>query len=613
MKKIILGLFMALVALFSSCQSDSSVNYKGGEQTFSLSINDNTISKATLASLPSHYVIELYKLSSQTAAVSGDPVYRIEQYSDQEFTLSLDDDSYYSALVWADYDEYNAGNELVYNTDDLKQVSIDGQPTSAAFSGSLRFYFDVQDAPVYYDIALTHAVAQVNFVQSEVFTADDNVLSVEFANSYSVNVDDNSISSLGESVTYSFDDIDIGAVAQTIASSYIIAVADDAETVSTTEQTVMSLKSTFNSEVVKELYNIPFTRNYQTNITGSYSDLYNTVISVDSQSGFTASFDQTLETTVDYVTNNEVSNCYIVALSGINQSLEIPIGGRINAFWGNMQYGNNSANMVAENDVLSLSTLWYDNASDPDITYSYKYVDGQAVAVVKVPFNVKAGNVVFAVKNAAGTILWSWHLWITDYNPTDAVAGDLMDRNLGARSTGYYTSTGEGVLFYQFGRKDPFTVAVSNPVSATVSFATATNNPTIFYTNSGNWSSNGEVSGYWNDYTATEETTKSIFDPSPLGWKMPLNGVWSSYTNANTPWSATTYERIHTSGAVYPAFGCLSSSYASWSGNATSGYLWSATADSDANSRYMYFTSTDIYPGNVIYRAYGLPVCPVKE
>ncbi len=45
--------------------------------------------------------------------------------------------------------------------------------------------------------------------------------------------------------------------------------------------------------------------------------------------------------------------------------------------------------------------------------------------------------------------LWSWHLWITNYNPAE-LAQNTMDRNIGAMTT---TDPG---FYYQFNRKDPF-------------------------------------------------------------------------------------------------------------------------------------------------------------
>ena len=70
----------------------------------------------------------------------------------------------------------------------------------------------------------------------------------------------------------------------------------------------------------------------------------------------------------------------------------------------------------------------------------------------------RKGNAVIAAKDAAGNILWSWHIWLTD-QPVEHVyknnAGTVMDRNLGATSATPGDIGALGLL-YQWGRKDPF-------------------------------------------------------------------------------------------------------------------------------------------------------------
>ncbi len=96
------------------------------------------------------------------------------------------------------------------------------------------------------------------------------------------------------------------------------------------------------------------------------------------------------------------------------------------------------------------------------------------------------GNALIGVKDANGTLLWSWHIWKTDYAPNvyDANTYDtyrtrtidtstypgynsipsrsfkMMKYNLGTTATAanYTTSgvPGELGLYYQWGRKDPF-------------------------------------------------------------------------------------------------------------------------------------------------------------
>ncbi len=94
---------------------------------------------------------------------------------------------------------------------------------------------------------------------------------------------------------------------------------------------------------------------------------------------------------------------------------------------------------------------------------------------------VEEGNAVIAVKNTAGIILWSWHIWVTNTNllesaqtyrtnprwmdPTLFRNGlvsrtlTMMDRNLGAavdEASDANTASQAFGLYYQFGRKDPF-------------------------------------------------------------------------------------------------------------------------------------------------------------
>ena len=132
--------------------------------------------------------------------------------------------------------------------------------------------------------------------------------------------------------------------------------------------------------------------------------------------------------------------------------------------------------------------------------------------------NWTAGNALIAAKDASGTILWSWHLWMaSDFKDQTYAAGvEMMDRNLGAedaRSAGTY---------YQWGRKDPFILNTDNGVTNYVEQGAALQsdldqNPTTFYKTMeiGNWSSE----------------TKTIYDPCPRGYMVPSNSVWVASQN----------------------------------------------------------------------------------
>ncbi len=203
-----------------------------------------------------------------------------------------------------------------------------------------------------------------------------------------------------------------------------------------------------------------------------------------------------------------------------------------------------------------------------------------------------AGNALVAVTDAKDKILWSWHLWITEYDPANDYTTEpnaagttwtFMDRNLGAVSTerGSFDNFG---LLYQWGRKDPFPGAASftimnedytyvkdgEPVlydidnnilpkisskkafhgTLELSFA----NPDVFYAMTYNHT--GEIDEYgeeivkndwptgdWvdvsdDDYWGGESMKKTIYDPSPVGYKVPVcdaAGNTPSQLNTLTP------------------------------------------------------------------------------
>lgn len=70
------------------------------------------------------------------------------------------------------------------------------------------------------------------------------------------------------------------------------------------------------------------------------------------------------------------------------------------------------------------------------------------------------GNVLIAVRDADGRILWSWHIWVTDYDPSSQAPKlnglSWMTRNLGALSDDYDETGSAKGFVYQWGRKDPF-------------------------------------------------------------------------------------------------------------------------------------------------------------
>ena len=265
----------------------------------------------------------------------------------------------------------------------------------------------------------------------------------------------------------------------------------------------------------------------------------------------------------------------------------------------------------------------------------------------------REGNAVIAAKDESGNILWSWHIWLTDQPdehvyPSEIVsggsAGTMMDRNLGATSAtpGEVGALG---LLYQWGRKDPFlssssisssilaesTITWPSAVYATVGTIDYTiANPTTFiYTRlelkNYDWYYTGSES-VDNTRWTTSETAKSIYDPSPAGWRVPdggFNGVWY---NAGFGWVTDAYDDSKEgflfdisspSTTWYPLTGCRDYYDASLYQVSKYGYFWTASPGDEHRVYCLYLNpSASGYPVNTMYdkgRASGLAIRCVKE
>jgi hypothetical protein len=150
------------------------------------------------------------------------------------------------------------------------------------------------------------------------------------------------------------------------------------------------------------------------------------------------------------------------------------------------------------------------------------------------------GNALVAVKDADSTIIWSWHLWFTD-QPKDQLyindSGDfhVMDRSLGAiradRGEGDEWKESKGVL-YQWGRKDPIVnilYSLNSSADELFSIISSIQNPTVLpysYSTGVSWvSPNNKI--LWST------SQKTIYDPCPVGYRVPDVNVWSGFKKSD--------------------------------------------------------------------------------
>ena len=278
------------------------------------------------------------------------------------------------------------------------------------------------------------------------------------------------------------------------------------------------------------------------------------------------------------------ANSYIVAPE---RTIYIPVSQVIdaNAF-------NSSIARVGETEQLTAELVWTDVKGDTstkglaaDASIAEVEVIGIGpYAALKVTTGVKEGNSLVAVKGEDGKIKWSWHIWVTGFDPeapenqfvitaknnagTTDVDYVFMDRNLGAMTYEVQEYTDKGVgLYYQWGRKDPFECVVTWPTGqayptilemkrwfdadgksitpgydrtqvAANGFGGLTENPATYRTNDILYAQ-GNLSLWGVEGTGTVENNvgykiklKTVFDPCPAGWRVaPKNALQQMATN----------------------------------------------------------------------------------
>ena len=344
------------------------------------------------------------------------------------------------------------------------------------------------------------------------------------------------------------------------------------------------------------------------------------------------SYDLNVSSATD-LASSASANCYIVSNGGLYKFKTVK--------------GNSSESV---GHVASATILWetFGTSVVPvpaDLIKAFCYKDGYIAFQTADTF--KEGNAVIAAKDASGNILWSWHIWMTD-QPQGQVyyndAGTMMDRNLGATSA-TPGDVGALGLLYQWGRKDPFlgsssissntlaestitwpSTVPSNSSNGTIAYATA--NPTTFIKyNSSNWD------WYYTGSSSTDNTRwttsgsdKSIYDPCPVGWRVPdggSNGVWSKVLGSSSGFDYSydsTNEGMNFSGKFgsastiwYPASGYRNYYDCSLGDVGNRGSYWSASPN-DNNAYLLIFNFYgDVYPSNNTLRAYGRSVRCLQE
>ncbi|EGQ16293.1 hypothetical protein HMPREF9136_0659, partial [Prevotella dentalis DSM 3688] len=216
---------------------------------------------------------------------------------------------------------------------------------------------------------------------------------------------------------------------------------------------------------------------------------------------------------------------------------------------------------------------------------------------------IRNGNAVIAVKNASGTVMWSWHLWFehddvlttipytnlqgVTYNFTKQTLGFAYRKwigsasdqprvarikveqeiaNSGIKQTAFINITQNpgsvkeiSSTLYQFGRKDalPGTDAIADGSFTpnggdNMSIQNGIQHPETFYTQGSSWYNGYNQYNLWSmDNTTTgfndNAVIKTIYDPCPAGFKMPASNAFTGFTKTGN--NTTTQSNLNISGA----------------------------------------------------------------
>lgn len=391
--------------------------------------------------------------------------------------------------------------------------------------------------------------------------------------------------------------------------------------------------------------------------------------------------------TVDLSSSTETANCYVVSTPSQSYSFNATVAGNgvitddlqsaVQLFEGRTLSADISGGGYAK--LLWQSQPWL---IEPG---SITYADGQITfALTERPTQLGGNAVIGLYADSSSTeALWSWHIWITDqtneelqaaaetytmYSTYETAYGagsaQMMDRNLGAvyKEDGPYARSFRAPL-YQWGRKDPFPWgdvvydADSNPYNYLSEWTAVqtTGSPGQYVGYTGNtWYATAHpdtfiatVSGssydwYWgggqgttadyrnnslwgnpNGTTVGQETTKTLFDPCPPGWKVPHPYVFSAFTTTGTTASVSSgttevsgtfiqgWNFIYngSSTTYYPGVGYRYDEYGAFFFS-PSGYYWtSSPAPSDSFGAWTFgLTSVTVYECYSDPRGFGLPI-----
>lgn len=396
---------------------------------------------------------------------------------------------------------------------------------------------------------------------------------------------------------------------------------------------------------------------------------------------------------------NENFSAYLFSPQKFVNHLDMAIGN---------PYIYNNANCTPDDAVL----VWQD---EENLVTNVRLSPDKHNLIFDVPqATIKQGNAIVAVRDKDSRIMWSWHIWVTDFVPgldptveerydpvktprdkvvtnyqgaqytfmganigwCDAGTTTYDDRSVKVRFTQAETGSTQVITltqashsvvnsgnqtYFQFGRKDPMLGAIREVNGSTVdktfypgsysfdksgtgkvTIGTSIQNPHVFFNYGSAKPQDWSATTYNNLWHISGP--KTIYDPSPVGYQLPLQDAFKGFTyngnyvsgnyflsRFNSPYTSTTdytdnfgWEfycnkmtgegSYDTAGGTifFPALCYRHRENGSVNLLGDTGYYWAASPFSNDEGYSLFFTGTSIWPVNN-GRTSGFAVRPVRE
>ena len=366
--------------------------------------------------------------------------------------------------------------------------------------------------------------------------------------------------------------------------------------------------------------------------------------------------------------NRTTANCYVVSKAN---TYKIPLvfgnalkNGSTNSAAYTKNSGSYSHDFVNYNGTIvtspyieavsgTASSAQLSIADTDGIFTDISIVDGSPCRYLQFKVNsipATGANGVLSIKDSSGVIMWSWHIWVwadslatVEITNRTSVKYKILPVNLASK----WDDTAKTKIknwFYQFGRPNPMLCpsaydSTSNHASyGALSYTTASiasdiqtgiKNPATFYKYSSsynyNWfqTNSGKTYNLW-DAACTStgnsdnNVVKTIYDPCPIGFKMPNGNTFTYFSTSNVVgsfangWKFKRYSG-DTVGVFFPVSGYRYGSGGLLSSVGSYSCVWLSSANSKNHAYDLRFGSDYVNPQNLYHRAFGFSVRPVQE